>query len=99
MPGAAARRWQGCPPASLHRRDDHTITLACCLRSPAPAAPPAVSAAVDAKLAQVEASAEARLGEAAQRLQARLEEGCHTVHCELQTKLGDASGGPFSCWA
>lgn len=54
---------------------------------------PAVSAQVDAKLAEVGAASEAGLAEAAGRLQAQLEEGCHTAHLALEKRMGEAAGG------
>lgn len=57
----------------------------------------AVSAQVDAKLAEVGANSEAGLAEAAGRLQAALEEGCHTAHLALEKRMGEAAGGCGGC--
>ena len=76
-----------CPPASCAHPPGRC--RAGCLPPPAP---PAVSAQVDAKLAELGAASEAGLAEAAGRLQARLEEGCHTAHVALEKRMGEAAG-------
>lgn len=60
---------------------------------PPRSSPTAVSAQVDAKLAEMGATSEAGLAEAAGRLQASLEEGCHAAHLALEKRMGEAGGG------